>query len=164
MKLEFFYLYDYKPAGSNLICLIAFVNKLLGTNLSSSTSGDVISTFATAVNTLRQKGYGHKMLSLNKINVDKLDSVDNSLARNYDFARIALSKSEYLDDYTINTFRLKLPVLIITGKTDHNIGPDHYKRFHFPNRKVKVVDGGHLLYFEKNKAFKEMVFSFIRMR
>ncbi len=40
---------------------------------------------------------------------------------------------------------------------DHNIGPDHYKLFRFPNQRVQVIDGGHLLYYEMNDAFLKAI-------
>lgn len=68
---------------------------------------------------------------------------------------------EYMEDFTKRTPEMKKPVLIIAGKKDYAIGTKHYQLFHFPNQTVRLIDGGHLLYYEKNKAFTSAVCDFV---
>ena len=59
------------------------------------------------------------------------------------------------------TKTIRTPVLIITGKHDKAVGTQHYKTFQFPNQKVVSIDGGHLLYYERNREFVDAVFDFV---
>lgn len=68
---------------------------------------------------------------------------------------------EYYADYAPITKDIRVPVLIITGKNDKAVGTQHYKTFRFPNQKVISIDGGHLLYYEKNKEFVKTVTHFV---
>ncbi len=55
------------------------------------------------------------MLSDNKEHVRLLDSIDTSLKRNYAFGQVALGMAEYFKDFTVNTDRLNVPVLVLSG-------------------------------------------------
>ncbi|MNE80497.1 hypothetical protein D3C80_1770710 [compost metagenome] len=70
----------------------------------------------------------------------------------------------YFSDFTKETVSIKVPTLIISGTKDNNIGPEHYKLFKFPNQEVKIIKGGHILYYEQNKEFKDTVEAFVRGR
>lgn len=141
---------------------ISFINKQLGTQFTAEHDDSVLTVFMKARAALSAKGLGYTMLSNNKAAVDKLDSVDNSAPRSYAFAQSALKNKEYFADFTKVTSNIKCPVLVITGTEDNNIGPDHYKSFKFPNQRVKIIKGGHMLYYEHNKEFAKAVFSFIK--
>lgn len=141
---------------------IAFVNSKLGTSFHAPDSAAVVATYSKAFTALREKGLGYQMLSDNEENVKRLDSVDNWSGRNYGFGRVVLGMAEYFTDFAASSEQVKLPVLVISGATDHNIGPDHYKRFRFPNQQVRVIQGGHMLYCENNAAFVEAVTSFVQ--
>lgn len=141
---------------------INFANQKLGTSFHAADSSAVVPTYLTAITALRQKGIAYQMLSDNKQHVRLLDSIDTSLKRNYAFGQVALGMAEYFKDFTVNTDRLNVPVLVISGTKDHNIGPDHYKLFRFPDQRVQVIDGGHLLYYEMNDAFLKVIREFLR--
>lgn len=141
---------------------IAFVNSRLGTDFRADDSAAVVPTYVKAITALRKKGWVYQMLSDDEANVARLDSVDNWPGRNYDFGRAALGMPEFFTDFAETSGRLTLPVLVIAGKADHNIGPGHYKRFRFPHQQVRVVDCGHLLYYEKNADFVDAVRGFVR--
>lgn len=144
---------------NSLLNQIAFVNKTLGTHIVAS-KDSVLQAFIAAKTQLRKAGLEYKMLSDNKAAVDKLDSVDNSEQRNNSFAQHVFAMPVYWGDFTKETAKVKVPVLVITGARDNNIGPEHYKLFRFPNQQVKVVEGGHIWYYEKNREFAETVFQF----
>ena len=141
---------------------IKYINKLLQTNFTFSGSDSVLSTLGSAMQELSARKLDYKMLSDDKNAVDMLNSIDNSAKRKRDFAERVWDITEYTNDFTPDTKNINVPVLIITGKKDYAIGVDHYRLFHFPNQKVAIIDGGHLLYYEQSKAFSDAIFSFIK--
>ena len=129
--------------------------------MSDSTSAPLMSTFFKAKKALSQKGLSYKMLSDSKMNVDRVDEIDSQNPSDYDFAKHVFSIDDYWQDYTPMTTHVKLPVLIITGEKDHSIGENHYLLFHFVNGNATKINGGHILYYEKNKEYISSVFDFI---
>jgi len=142
---------------------INYINSLLKTDFAvpDSTPASLISTFLEAKKALSEKGLSYKMLSDRKTHVDRVDEIDGQNPSDYDFAKHVFSIAEYWQDYTPMTTRVKLPVLIIAGEQDHAIGENHYSLFRFMNGNVRKINGGHILYYEKNKAFIRSVFDFI---
>lgn len=150
--------------GNSIENQIHYMNRLLKTDfvVPDSTSASLLSTFLTAKKALSEKGLGYKMLSDDKKNVDLVDEIDSRNPSDYDFAKHVFSIETYWKDYTPMTTQVKLPVLIITGEKDHSIGENHYSLFHFTNGKVRKINGGHILYYEKNNEFISSVFDFIK--
>jgi Predicted hydrolases or acyltransferases (alpha/beta hydrolase superfamily) len=142
---------------------INYINSLLKTDFAApdSTSASLMSTFLKAKKALAQKDLGYKMLSDSKMNVDKVDEIDSQNPSDYDFSKHVFSIDDYWKDYTPMTKQVKLPVLIITGEKDHSIRENHYLLFHFINGNVRKINGGHILYYEKNEEFIHSVFDFI---
>jgi len=142
---------------------INYINHLLQTNYAApdSTSASLISTFMKAKKALTQKGLAYKMLSDNKINVDRVEEIDTQNPSDYDFAKHVFTINDYWRDYTPMTQEVRLPVLIITGEKDHSIGKNHFSLFHFTNGNVRKINGGHILYYEKNKEFVTSILGFI---
>ncbi|PZF74342.1 alpha/beta fold hydrolase [Taibaiella soli] len=140
---------------------IAYVDTLLKKHISTTENDSLMAHFFKARKLLKQADKDYKMLSDNKSSVAKIDSIDDA-TRNSAFAQVALTMPEYTVDFTKQTSQVNVPVLIISGSRDHSIGPDHYKRFHFPNQRVKLINGGHILYFEENGVFVNAMFDFIR--
>lgn len=112
---------------------------------------------------LRQRKMGYKMLSDDTATINKQMSVDD-YKRSIDFGMSILTKPsqypEYFEDYTPATRTLKVPVLVIAGTDDHAIGTKTHKAFAFPDATVKVIHGGHMLYYENSPAFVEAVCGF----
>ena len=112
---------------------------------------------------LRRQKMGYKMLSNDTATINKQMSVDN-YKRSIDFGMSILTKQsqypEYFEDYTPATRKLKVPVLVIAGTDDHAIGTRTHLAFAFPNATVKVIHGGHMLYYENSPAFVEAVCSY----
>lgn len=146
----------------SLLSQIGYINKILGTSFTTADTNAIVPTYVAAITALREKGKGFQMLSDNSRNVALLDSIDRSAPRNYDFGRVALSMPEYFVDFRPSTADLNIPVLVISGAADHNIGPDHYLSFRFPNQRVSVIQGGHLLYYERNTDFRRAVTRFLQ--
>lgn len=120
---------------------------------------------STISKALRSKRMGYKFLTDDVETIKEMDKIDSLHPRIIDFGMAVISKPqeypEYYADYTILTKNIMTPVLIITGKKDKAVGTVHYKRFQFPNQKVVSIDGGHLLYYERNKEFVDAVSDFV---
>lgn len=139
---------------------ITFINKLIDTDIIVEKPDSLMTSFITAKTLLHKHDMEYKMLSDSRTTVEKLDSIDNA-PRSYAFAQRALSMPEYFNDFTKETAEVNIPVLVIAGTDDHNIGPNHYKQFRFPRQQTRLIKGGHVLYYEKNKEFVEAVLEFI---
>lgn len=141
---------------------ISFIGTTIGANITVQNDDSVLSTFFDAKKRLGKTDLNYKILSDSKTSVEKLDSIDNGYKRNSSFAQNALKDQVYFNDFTKETSIIKVPTLIISGTKDNNIGPDHYLSFKFPNQDVKIIEGGHLLYYEKNQDFKNSVQQFVQ--
>lgn len=112
---------------------------------------------------LRKGGLAYKLLSDDTATIQKQMAIDD-YKRSQDFAIAVLFKQaqypEYTKDYIPFTQRLKIPVLIIAGTADHAVGTKGYKTFAFPKKTVRVIEGGHLLYYENSAAFKAEICNF----
>jgi len=114
---------------------------------------------------LRKKRIGYKFLTEDIETIKQMDKIDSLHPRIIDFGMAVISKPkefpEYYTDHAPITKDIHVPVLIITGKKDKAVGTQHYKTFQFPNQKMVSIDGGHLLYYEKNREFVNAVWHFI---
>ncbi|WP_288377465.1 alpha/beta hydrolase [Chryseobacterium culicis] len=114
---------------------------------------------------LRRKRIGYKFLTEDIETIKEMDKIDSLHPRIINFGMAVISKpkdfQEYYTDYAPITRDIKIPVLVITGKKDKAVGTRHYKTFQFPNQQVVSIDGGHLLYYEKNKDFVSAVSRFV---
>ena len=127
---------------------------------------DSLSTELSKISkSLRKKRIGYKFLTEDIETIKQMDKIDSLHPRIIDFGMAVISKPkdfpEYYADYAPLTETIKTPVLIITGKYDKAVGTRHYKTFQFPNRKVISIDGGHLLYYERNREFVSAVLDFV---
>ncbi|NML72303.1 alpha/beta hydrolase [Chryseobacterium sp. RP-3-3] len=114
---------------------------------------------------LRKKRMGYKFLTEDIETIKQMDKIDSLHPRIIDFGMAVISKPkefpEYYADYAPATKAIHVPALIITGKKDKAVGTQHYKTFQFPDQKVVSIDGGHLLYYEKNRKFINSVWNFV---
>ncbi|WP_312302120.1 alpha/beta hydrolase [Chryseobacterium sp.] len=127
---------------------------------------DSLSSELSKISTaLRKKRIGYKFLTEDVETIKKMDKVDSLHPRIIDFGMAVISKPkefpEYYADYAPMTKDIKVPVLVITGKKDKAVGTLHYKTFQFPHQKVVVIDGGHLLYYERNREFVSVIERFV---
>lgn len=130
---------------------------------------DSLSTeLSTISKALRSKRMGYKFLTDDVETIKEMDKIDSLHPRIIDFGMAVISKPreypEYYADYTILTKNINVPVLVITGKKDKAVGTNHYKHFRFPDHKIVLINGGHLLYYERNEEFVKAAWDFINTR
>ncbi|CEJ71326.1 Proline iminopeptidase [Chryseobacterium oranimense G311] len=144
---------------------IAYGNSLLQLQ-NKAVSKDSLSTELSKISAaLRKKRIGYKFLTEDIETIRQTDKIDSLHPRIIDFGMAVISKPkefpEYYADYAPLTKDIHVPVLVITGKKDKAVGTKHYKTFRFPDQKVVAIDGGHLLYYEKNREFVDAVREFM---
>ena len=115
---------------------------------------------------------GYKFIANDINTIIKMDSIENSYKRTSDFGMalfLPLLDStkvqqypEYFKNYALLSKDIITPVLIITGKEDHSVGPDYYKNYTFKQQKVVEINGSHMLYYENNKTFITAVCDFVK--
>ncbi|WP_374463871.1 alpha/beta fold hydrolase [Chryseobacterium sp.] len=144
---------------------IEYGNSLLQAKNRSVPKDSLSSELSKISSALRKKRIGYKFLTEDIETIKEMDKIDSLHPRIIDFGMAVISKPkafpEYYADYAPITKDIQVPVLIITGKKDKAVGTQHYKTFQFPNQKVVSIDGGHLLYYEKNKEFVKAVTHFV---
>ncbi|HEV8505568.1 MAG TPA: alpha/beta fold hydrolase [Chitinophagaceae bacterium] len=99
---------------------------------------------------LNEKNLVYKLMFDKKESKEYDDSLMALPFLKYVYARRLWSYPEYFDDFSLKTFQITVPVLVISGTRDYTIGVDHYKLMHFPDMEIKFVEGGHALYYEHN--------------
>ncbi len=80
---------------------------------------------------------------------------------NASLARQAFSNEDYFGSYYDITNNITVPVLVIAGSEDYAIGCEHYKKFRFPNSKIQVIEGKHVLYVENRVKFIKAINDFV---
>jgi len=144
---------------------IEYGNELLQQKTSAIPKDSLSTELSKISKALRSKRIGYKFLTEDIETIKQMDKIDSLHPRIIDFGMAVISKPkdfpEYYADYAPMTKTIKSPVLIITGKHDKAVGTQHYKTFQFPNQKVVSIDGGHLLYYERNREFVGAVFDFV---
>ncbi|MFS4431773.1 alpha/beta fold hydrolase [Chryseobacterium sp. S90] len=146
---------------------IEYGNSLLQAKNREVPKDSLSSELSKISSALRKKRIGYKFLTDDIETIKQTDKIDSLHPRIIDFGMAVISKPkdfpEYYADYAPMTKEIGVPVLIITGKKDKAVGTQHYKTFRFPNQKVVSINGGHLLYYEKNKEFVNAVNNFVKI-
>ncbi|WP_079242837.1 alpha/beta fold hydrolase [Chryseobacterium indologenes] len=144
---------------------IEYGNSLLQAKNKAIPKDSLTSELSKISSALRKKRIGYKFLTEDIETIKESDKIDSLHPRIIDFGMAVISKPkdypEYYADYTPITKEIIVPVLIITGKKDKAVGTQHYKTFRFPSQKIVSINGGHLLYYEKNKEFVNTVTRFV---
>lgn len=147
---------------------IQYQKQLLGedTSLPAALNRDSLLALSNATfSQVRKAGMGYKMLSDDPATARKQMEVDN-YKRTSDFGMAVITQQhaypEYLTDYRPATAQLPLPVLTIVGANDHAVGSRGYKQYAFPQQTVKILPGGHMLYYENSPAFVTTICGFVQ--
>lgn len=145
---------------------IEYANELLHLKNKKIEKDSLSSELSKLSKSLRAKRMGYRFLTDDIETIKGMDEVDSLHPRIIDFGMAVISKPkefpEYYIDYAPLTKDIKTPTLIITGKKDKAVGTKHYQSFEFINKKVVSIDGGHLLYYEKNPEFITAVWDFVK--
>lgn len=108
-----------------------------------------------------EKGIWYKLMFRNKYEKIINDSLFDALGKqNRDFASAVWGVPEYQQSCLPLTRDIKMPVFIMSGRKDYAIGPDQYKSFDFPDKKVVLYNGGHAPFQEEPQWFSEKVTDF----
>lgn len=140
---------------------INYMNGIMGTYYSAADSNSLLPALIQTRTEFDKKGLVYTLLSNSKKNIGLLHDIDGKNPSSFSFAQKSFAIADYLKDYTAITNAVTTPVLVITGQKDHAIGEEHYKSFHFPNQTIVKINGGHILYYEKNKKFVDTIVDFI---
>lgn len=142
---------------------IYYGTKLLSEDeLESTTYNSNLEEWQYVVNKLIEKNIFYKLQYKDYNSYLKLNDVSNQIENfNATMANQAFSNIEYFQNYFKLTNEITVPVLVVTGDEDYAVGPNHYKNFMFPNKKVKIMKGKHMLYLENNEEFKLIIKEFI---
>lgn len=147
---------------------IEYGNNLLGLQNKTVPKDSLSSELSKISSKLRKKRIGYKFLTDDIETIRQTDKIDSLHPRIIDFGMAVISKPkefpEYYMDYTTLTKEITVPVLVITGKNDKAVGTQHYKTFQFPDQKTVSINGGHLLYYEKNRDFTQTVWNFVNQQ
>lgn len=142
---------------------VAYANSLTGSKIQIQ-DGQHMPALGEAMGKLSEKNLLYKLLTDSEESFAALNKIDAERPEENGFRNNVWSINEYYGDFTKLTPDIKIPVLVISGKKDWAVGPEHYKLFKFPNQTVSEIDGGHLIYFEKNDEFRKQVFKFINSK
>lgn len=144
---------------------IEYGNSLLQKESKAVSKDSLSSELLKISSALRKKRIGYKFLTEDIETIKEMDKIDSLHPRIIDFGMAVISKPkdfpEYYTDYAPMTKDIHVPVLVITGTNDKAVGTQHYKTFRFPNQKVISINGGHLLYYERNREFVSAVDRFV---
>lgn len=131
-------------------------------NLQYSENSSTLEKWQYVAGKLLEKNIFYKLQYDNYKNVLKLNDVGYQIENfNTVMSNQTFSNKDYFANYFDLTKEITVPVLVITGDKDYAIGPNHYKNFMFPNKKVKVIQGKHMIYIENNEEFKSVIQEFI---
>lgn len=126
-------------------------------------SNSVLEKWQFVFNILIEKNIFYKLQYKDYSNYVKINDTDSEIENaNTAMANQAFSNKEYFISYFSLTKKVTVPVLVITGNEDYAIGPNHYKNFMFPNEKIQIIQGKHILYLENNEEFKLAIKEFIK--
>jgi proline iminopeptidase len=84
-------------------------------------------------------------------------------AANRDLATVVTQSAaiaDYVQDFAPKSAKLRMPVLVVTGRDDYVVGPDQYKAFRFPHQQVVILPGKHFTFLENPQEFNQALTSF----
>ncbi|MDZ5608162.1 alpha/beta hydrolase [Bacillus pseudomycoides] len=116
--------------------------------------------FSIAERLLEMEKY-YDLQFMDKKNHKVFEELDKELKHRPDFRNYVHSSPEFFKDYTQITSEISVPTLVMNGKYDDAIGPDHYKKFKFPNMSIANLEAKHHPYLENQEEFKNVLRDFV---
>lgn len=92
----------------------------------------------------------------------KLAKADQGLRPDPSFQQYVFSNVEYFSDFRRFTSSIHQPVLLLNGRYDHAIGPNHHDGCAFPNATSHLLECGHHPYSEDPASFAQFIHEFVR--
>ncbi|WP_026593410.1 alpha/beta fold hydrolase [Bacillus sp. UNC437CL72CviS29] len=117
--------------------------------------------FSAMAEKLLEMGKYYDLQFTDRKNLKILKDLDKELEHRPDFRKYVHADPEFFQDYTQITAEISIPTLVISGKYDDAIGPDHYKKFKFPNMSVAILEDKHHPYLENKEEFKRAIQEFV---
>lgn len=97
-----------------------------------------------------------------KASSDTMNAVMSRISNwNGEFSSVVDKYPEYFADFTPVNRRVKVPVLVFSGKTDYAIDPEHYKLIQFPSQMLVQADCGHLPFIEAGKDLETAITGYL---
>ncbi|UOQ73286.1 alpha/beta fold hydrolase [Hymenobacter cellulosilyticus] len=121
--------------------------------------------FGMVMGLLGQQGLMNKFMYANDSTPAHLNRAMKGVPANRDFATTLFQGPAiqgYVQDMTPGTAALKMPVLVIAGRDDYMVGPDHHKSFRFPSLQVVEVPGKHYSLLENPTEVKQALAAFVK--
>ncbi|UYZ61056.1 alpha/beta fold hydrolase [Hymenobacter latericus] len=87
----------------------------------------------------------------------KVTEADKGNPGTGEFGSYGFSLPDYRKNFLALTPQIKAPVLVVTGKIDNCVGPEHYKLFRFPNQQVAQMQTGHVPFVEEPQAVAKAI-------
>jgi proline iminopeptidase len=146
----------------------AFINNLLHRQVplppADADADAVAAAHEDAYRALMHEPLGYRLLTESLATVQRMNQLED-YPRSQGFGEAVMHRRaefpEYWADYAPVTAEVATPVLVITSRKDYAVGPDEYKRFHFPHQTVAVLDTGHISYYDASPAFVAAIRDFI---
>ncbi|MEN1968660.1 alpha/beta hydrolase [Lentibacillus sp. N15] len=120
-----------------------------------------IQQFYAIVEKLIQNDSFYKLQYTDCLHQRQMNVLDKDLGTDTSFQQYIFSSEAYFQDFVPITERIDLPVLVLVGKYDHAVGPDHHETFLFPNMSVCQLDCGHHPYIEEPAVFQQTAKAFV---
>ncbi|MCB2378634.1 alpha/beta hydrolase [Hymenobacter sp. BT635] len=121
--------------------------------------------FGMVMGLLGQQGLMNKFMFASDSTPVRVNRVLKGVTSNRDFSTALFQGpaiQPYVQDMTPATASLRMPVLVISGREDYLVGPEHYKTFRFPQQQVVVVPGKHYALLENPTEFNQAVAAFVK--
>lgn len=121
--------------------------------------------FGMVMSLLNQQQLMSKLMYANDSTEARLRKAARGVAANRDFATALFQSGAitgYLQDFAAASASLNMPVLVLTGREDYVVGPNHYKSFRFPHQQVVVLPGKHVGMVENPKETNAAIKAFVQ--
>jgi proline iminopeptidase len=110
----------------------------------------------------QQKLMGQLMYAQDSTDLRVKQALQGAIA-NREFATVVTQSAaiaDYVQDFTPQSAKLRMPVLVVTGREDYVVGPDQYKSFRFPHQQVVILPGKHFTFLENPQEFNQALTRF----
>lgn len=125
---------------------------------------ELIDLFNDVAQPLIEQNLFYKLQYQSLVDVEKMDSIDADFSSNGDFQNYIFSSEEYFQDFRELTSFISVPVLVLSGKYDFAIGPEHQEGFQFKQAVFKQFATGHHPYAEVPEEFTKAILDFITQK